>query len=64
MIVDVLEIMNRCHVLRHWGDDAILCDFESLNETQLVEDYGWTLEIDSKEFEESEFYQALKGEEK
>lgn len=56
------EIIRRCHALRVWGDDGILCDFESLSADELSETYGWTLGIDSTLFQESKIYNAMKGE--
>ena len=55
------EILRRCHALKVWGDDGILCDFESLSADELAETYGWTLEIDSTLFHASKIYNAMKG---
>ena len=44
------EIIRRCEILQHLGDDGICSDYDQLPPDELMKDYGHLLQDDSDLF--------------
>ena len=49
------EIVRRCEILRHMGDDGIGCDYNQSNDQQLVDYYSWVLDEEHDDLLAGEF---------
>lgn len=49
------EIVRRCAILRHMGDDGIGCDYNQSNDQQLVDHYSWVLDEEHDDLLAGEF---------